>query len=91
MCHIVSGDSERYSIASAALANRVHTRRTAAQPGLSGSPRLRSLHAEQPRMSAEARIILDSIIKCHVITRYGVVHSLPAAPRGRYGPSDRLG
>lgn len=40
-------------------------------------------------MSAKARIILDSIIKCHVITRYGVVLSLLASPLG--SPSDRYG
>ena len=34
---------------------------------------------------------MDSIIKCHVITRYGVVLSLPASPPGRRNPSDRYG
>lgn len=56
ICHILSGDrtSERYSIASAVLGNtpahtHTHTHiQEQAQPSLSGSPRLRGLHAEQP-------------------------------------------
>lgn len=51
--------------------------------------RLLGLHVEQ--LSAKAPIILDSIIKCHVITCYGVVPSLPASPPGCYNPSDRHG
>lgn len=78
------GTSEKYGIASAVVGNSVHTNaytQTYSRGILSDSPRLRSLHAKL-EMSAEAPIILDSIIKCHVITRYGVVHSLAVAPLG---------
>lgn len=53
ICHILSGDgtSERYSIACAVLGSCKHTStlhiRQQAQPSLSGSPRLRGLHAAQ--------------------------------------------
>lgn len=67
-----------------------HTREQV-QPSLSGSPWLCGLHAELPWLSAEARIILDSIIKCHVITRYGVVLPLPPSPLGWWSLSDRYG
>lgn len=92
MCHIPSGDrtSERYSIAFAVLGNNTHmVTHTQAQPSLSGAAWLLGLRAEQ--LSAEAPIILDSIIKCHVITRYGVMLSLPASPPGCCSPSDRYG
>lgn len=68
-----------------------HTTVRQAQPSLSGSPRLRGLRARQPRLSVEARIILDSIIKCHVITRYGAVLSCAPSPPGCCSPSDRYG
>lgn len=59
---------------------------TQVQPSLSGAAGQLGLHAEQ-----QAPIILDSIIKCHVITRYGVMLSLPASPPGCCSPSDRYG
>lgn len=89
MCHIPSGDrtSERYSIAFAVLGSNTHVvTHTQAQLSLSGAARLLGLHAEQ-----QAPIILDSIIKCHVIMGYGVMLSLPASPPGCCSPSDRYG
>lgn len=88
-CHIPSGDrtSERYSIAFAVVGNNTHVvTHTQVQPSLSGAAGQLGLHAEQ-----QAPIILDSIIKCHVITCYGVMLSLPASPTGCCSLSDRYG
>lgn len=94
LCHIASGGgtSEWYSIVSAVLGNHKNTplHTDATRQRQAGPAELIGLStaARPPRTPAQARIMLDSIIKCHVITRYGAALSRASSPPGcwdRYG------